>query len=118
MAAIRVFVYGVLKRRGGLPQESVTAVPAEDQGMEATTSSDTGGRSGPIRNRAEAMIRLEEAAKYFSDTEPHSPVAYLVRRAIRWAGMPFEEVLGELVKDDKLVKQISETLGIVSTPSK
>lgn len=113
---IRVFVYGVLKRRGGLvvaagPQVEEVVVTIDAAGGPAND-----GHSGPIRSRSEAIARLEESARYFSDTEPHSPVAYLVRRAVRWAGMPFEEVLGELVKDDKLVKQIGETLGIVPSP--
>jgi len=115
---IRVFVYGVLKRRGGLPAEATATATNEEANVATPENNQQNRHSGPIRNRAEAMVRLEEAAKFFSDTEPHSPVAYLVRRAIRWAGMPFEDVLGELVKDDKLVKQIAETLGIVSGPSK
>jgi type VI secretion system protein ImpA len=116
---IRVFVYDVLKRRGGLPKvaEATSEATQEDQVMNANVNG-AELRTGPIRSRADAMAQLEEAAKFFSETEPHSPVAYLVRRAVRWAAMPFEEVLGELVKDDKLVKQISETLGIVSTPPK
>jgi len=112
---IRVFVYGVLKRRGGLVE--AVAAPQVEEG--AVTTNPVGGpavNTGPIRSRDEAIARLEEGARFFSQTEPHSPVAYLVRRAVRWAGMPFEEVLGELVKDDKLVKQIGETLGIVSSP--
>ena len=115
---IRVFVYGVLKRRGGLI-EAATAAAQVEEGTVATNAA--GGAvigNGAIRSRADAIARLEEAASFFHQTEPHSPVAYLVRRAVRWAGMPFEDVLGELVKDDKLVKQIGETLGIVSGPSK
>lgn len=118
---IRVFVFGVLKRRGGIV-ETTTAAPTNGE-VSVTTEAASGpagnNHAGPIRSRAEAIARLEMAANYFSESEPHSPVAYLVRRAVRWAGMPFEEVLGELVKDDKLVKQIGETLGLVpSTPSK
>ena len=116
---IRVFIHGVLKRRGGLVEPAAAGAAAGASG-EAEVKTTEGGaataHAGPIRTRAEAIHRLEEAARFFSDTEPHSPVAYLVRRAIRWAGMPFEEVLGELVKDDKLVKQIGETLGIVAAP--
>ena len=117
IAEIRVFVYDVLKRRGGLPAAAATEAPAE-QAMSVNGSADdtksNNNHAGPPRSRGEAIARLSEAAQYFSDAEPHSPVAYLVRRAIRWADMPFEEVLGELVKDDKLVKQIGETLGIPS----
>ncbi|HTN01919.1 MAG TPA: type VI secretion system protein TssA [Planctomycetaceae bacterium] len=119
---IRVFVYGVLKRRGGL-NEPAAAAAADGTAQEAavaTTAADAGSAtgSGPIRSRSDAIARLEEAAEFFHRSEPHSPVAYLVRRAVRWAGMPFEEVLAELVKDDKLVKQIGETLGLPSGSSK
>ena len=110
-----MFVYGVLKRRGGL-LEAVTAPQAEEGDVTTNLGGEPAASTGPIRSRSEAIARLEEAARFFSQSEPHSPVAYLVRRAVRWAGMPFEEVLGELVKDDKLVKQIGETLGIVSSP--
>ena len=121
IGGIRVFIYGVLKRRGGLPAEPVSEIAASGEQSVETNQANANGQDqqrGPIRTRAGAMSQLEEAAKFFSETEPHSPVAYLVRRAIRWASMPFEDVLAELVKDDKLVKQISETLGIVSAPSK
>jgi len=116
ISEIRVFVYDVLKRRGGLSVAAV-AEASVDQPMSANGSagdSHSSHNAGPPRTRAEAIARLGEAAQYFSEAEPHSPVAYLVRRAIRWADMPFAEVLGELVKDDKLVKQIGETLGIPS----
>lgn len=114
---IRVFVYGVLKRRGGLVEEAKPETKeAEVNGTANSSSEPADDRTGKIRTRADAIGRLEMVAQYFSETEPHSPVAYLVRRAIRWAGMPFDEVLSELVKDDKLVKQIGETLGIVTTP--
>lgn len=120
MDEIRVFVHDVLRRRGGLteaarPQEA--AAPAGEAKMSSNGDGGTSANhSGPIRSRVEAIARLSEAAQYFSDSEPHSPVAYLVRRAIRWADMGFADVLSELVKDDKLVKQIGETLGIQSGP--
>ena len=114
---IRVFVHGVLKRRGGLIEETSASPQAEGEDMSngAAAGPATKSNNGQINTRDDAIAQLEAAARFFSTTEPHSPVAYLVRRAIRWAGMPFEEVLGELVKDDKLVKQIGETLGIVAS---
>ena len=112
---IRVFVYGVLKRRGGLI-ETVATPQVEEGAMTTNAAGGPAANNGPIRSRAEAVARLDEAARFFSQTEPHSPVAHLIRRAVRWAGMSFEDVLAELIKDDKLVKQIGETLGIVSSP--
>lgn len=55
---------------------------------------------GPIRNRADAYLRLAEAAEYLLATEPHSPVPYLVRRAVSWGGMSLTQLLAELVQDD------------------
>jgi type VI secretion system protein ImpA len=113
---IRVFVYDVLKRRGGLPE---VVKPAETAEATMSSNGDSGSSApstGPIRSRAQAIARLGEAAQYFSQAEPHSPVAYLVRRAMRWADMDFAEVLSELVKDDNLVRQIGETLGIPPGP--
>ena len=42
------------------------------------------------QNRADALRRLEALAVYFRRTEPHSPVSYLVQRAVRWGEMPLE----------------------------
>lgn len=55
---------------------------------------------GPIRSRTEAYARLSEAAEYLMRTEPHSPVPYLVRRAVSWGGMSLVQLLDELVQDD------------------
>jgi type VI secretion system ImpA family protein len=55
---------------------------------------------GPIRSRSEAYQRLTEAAEFLLATEPHSPVPYLVRRAVSWGGMSLGQLLDELVQDD------------------
>ncbi|MFO0575164.1 MAG: type VI secretion system protein TssA [Polyangia bacterium] len=55
---------------------------------------------GPIRSRAEAYQRLTEAAEFLLATEPHSPVPYLVRRAVSWGGMSLGQLLDELVQED------------------
>jgi type VI secretion system protein ImpA len=70
------------------------------------------GPGGPIASRSDAMQRLREVADFFRRTEPHSPVSYLVARATRWAEMPLEGVLKEVVKDGNALDQIWELLGI------
>ena len=68
--------------------------------------------SGPVGSRAEALARLSEVARYFRETEPHSPVSRLVERAIRWGNMSFEEVLRDVVKNDSALSEIWDTLGV------
>ena len=66
--------------------------------------------SGPIRSRDEAVNQLREIARFFRDTEPHSPVALLADRAARWAEMPLEQWLSTVIKDDVTLGQLRELL--------
>jgi len=64
------------------------------------------------QDRADALCRLAAVAEYFRKTEPHSPVAYLVQRAVRWGEMPLEEWLREVIHDESVLGQLRETLGL------
>ena len=79
---------------------------------EDSGSGSTGIGSGPIKGRPEALRRLEEVAAFFQKTEPHSPVSYLVQRAVKWGNMPLESWLQEVIKDDNVLGQLRETLGL------
>jgi type VI secretion system protein ImpA len=67
---------------------------------------------GPISGREDALRRLSEVADYFTRTEPHSPIAYMVQRTVRWGHMPLADLLEEIVKDDSVLANIWDTLGI------
>lgn len=69
------------------------------------------GVSGPIANRSDALKRLNEVAAFFRKTEPHSPVSYLIHRAIQWGNMPLESWLQDVIKDVNILNQIKQTLG-------
>ncbi len=71
-----------------------------------------GGRTGAIQNRQDALKRLSEVAEYFRKSEPHSPVSYLVNRAVKWGEMPLESWLQDVIKDEAVIFQLRETLGI------
>ena len=53
-----------------------------------------------------------EVAEFFRRTEPHSPISYLVERAVRWGHLPLEGLLKEVVKNDDVLNRIWETLGL------
>lgn len=71
-----------------------------------------GAAHGPIRNRAEAYMRLSEAADFLLRTEPHSPVPYLVKRAVGWGNMSLAELLMELVGAPDDLVTIQRLLGM------
>lgn len=66
---------------------------------------------GAIQNRKDALKRLEDIAKYFRENEPHSPVAYLVQRAVKWGNMPLEVWLQDVIKDEQMIYNLRQTLG-------
>lgn len=70
--------------------------------------------SGSVQTRQEALRRLAEVAEYFRQAEPHSPISYLVQRAVKWGHMPLEAWLEDVVKDSSVLDQLRETLGIKS----
>lgn len=67
---------------------------------------------GAISSRKDALQRLEEVAQYFHRTEPHSPVAFLIERALKWGEMPLDQWLSEVIKNNEVLEQVRETLGI------
>jgi type VI secretion system protein ImpA len=76
-----------------------------------TVVAGAGAATGAIQNRRDALKRLDEIAEFFRKTEPHSPVAYLVQRAVKWGHMPLENWLQDVIKDETILYQLRQTLG-------
>ncbi len=76
-------------------------------------SQDSG--SAPLRTtpatRDEAFTMLASVAQFFKNTEPQSPVPYLIERAIKWGNMPLEGWLNDVIKDSNVVDSIRDVLG-------
>ncbi|SFC12325.1 ImpA family type VI secretion system protein [Pseudoalteromonas denitrificans] len=69
--------------------------------------------SGQLTNRDHAFQELRKIADYFSKTEPHSPVSFILEKAIRWGYMSLPDLMQELVSgNDKVLEQISLVTGI------
>ena len=63
-------------------------------------------------DRPDALRRLAGVAEFFRRTEPHSPVSYLVQRAILWGEMPLESWLQEVINNEDVLGRVRETLGL------
>lgn len=83
----------------------------QDGSAEGGTRVGGAGTTGAIQNRNDALKRLAEIADFFQKTEPHSPVAYLVQRAVKWGHMPLESWLKDVIKDETILYQLRQTLG-------
>jgi len=111
MVAIQSFVSRVLAERVQSGELAAWAV-GEGTAPFAGPDLDAPRRGAPITSRAEAFQRLRESAEYLMRTEPHSPVPYLVRRAVSWEHMSLAELLEELLAKTSDLAAIYALLGI------
>lgn len=104
--------FRALQELAGVPWEEEAVEEEEDMGsvqeMPAVRPADS---AGAPRSREEAFRRLDEVADYLLRTEPHSPVPYLVKRAVAWGAMPLAELLQELLDSESDLKQLYRLLG-------
>jgi type VI secretion system protein ImpA len=75
-------------------------------------------RSSNLQNRADALQALRDVARFFRDTEPHSPVAYLADKAARWGDMPLHAWLHTVLGEGEAFGKLSALLDIDKPPAK
>ncbi len=92
--------------------ESGKVAEAEPQAVPVNSASGGGGLPREPTSREDAFQRLAVIADYLKKVEPQNPVSYLVDRAVRWAEMPLEKWLGEVIQNQEVLKHLRETLGI------
>jgi len=109
---VRTLIEKLVKEKRILEPDPVTDGDSAPGEASSESEDSTPGATGPLRTRAEALRRLAEVAQYFQRTEPHSPVAYLVERAIKWGQMPLELWLEDVIKDGAVLGHLKETLGL------
>lgn len=61
-------------------------------------------------NRELATSQMLAIAQYFRQTEPSSPVPFLMERAARWANMTLTDWLEEMIKDQNSIHEINNVL--------
>ena len=111
--AVAAFATGIIQQRG-------EATGPLSRGYEESTA--VGSTEHPeqmdklplsrIRTRAEAYQLLAEVAEFLVRSEPHSPVPYLVSRAVAWGSMPLQELLAELVRNSGELTEIYKLLDL------
>jgi type VI secretion system protein ImpA len=112
--ALRSLIANIVKEKRisePYPGETEEFVPGEERGGEGGAGLGAPA-GGSIRARQDAFRRLAEASDYFRINEPHSPVSYLVQRAIKWGQMPLDMWLEDVIKDGLVLGNLRETLGL------
>lgn len=83
-----------------MPSDNEEDTATDEHGNASSASAETAAQSsGPVNSRAEAFKKLTEISEYFRKTEPHSPISYILKRAVKWGDMPLEDLMQELIPD-------------------
>jgi len=67
-----------------------------------------------INSREAAFRQISEIADFFRRTEPHSPVSYVLEKAVKWGNMPLTALIQELIPDSSSRNHYGELTGVVS----
>lgn len=67
--------------------------------------------AGDGAEKAELLRTLSEIAAHFKRIEPHSPVPFLLERAVAWANTPLDQWLAEVISDDAVLNGIRDRIG-------
>jgi type VI secretion system protein ImpA len=68
--------------------------------------------AGAIRSRADAIAQLRTIAKFFRETEPHSPVSYFAEKAAAAGEQDLHTWLRSVIKDEGALAHLEEMLGV------
>lgn len=102
----------ILQRKGPAP---AAAGPVEENGAQ-TADGQTGGAVSMGRprlsTREDIYHALAEAADALERLEPHSPVPFLVRRAVELGALPFPMLMAALIRDSAVLSEMNRELGI------
>ncbi len=106
----QMVVEDIVKGKGG----ATVDIPGGPAGEKAagTPQRGTGGGIHP-HDRLDALARLAAVAEFFQQTEPHSPIGPLVKRAAKWGEIPLKDWLEEVIPNKEAVGKVLETLGLV-----
>lgn len=105
------------------PQQSAPLPPLASEPALAEATAATAAEQPPatgaapiaatLSSREDAYRQLVIIADYLAKTEPHSPVPYLIKRAVEWGNKPLNELLTELISADSEARRVWSLLGVL-----
>jgi predicted component of type VI protein secretion system len=62
--------------------------------------------------REDLLTRLADASALLLQMEPHSPIAYMIQRAVKLARLPFPDLMKVLVREPSVLSQLDRDLDL------
>jgi type VI secretion system protein ImpA len=99
-----------------LPEAPAPEAPSEAAGEGEATPGAAAPAPTAAVTRADIYDRLSDAAARLQKIEPHSPIPYLIQRAVELGQMPFPLLMKALISDAKVLDELNRGLGIKAEP--
>lgn len=106
---IRQVLARAAQAKGLVGADAATDEAGEGSGGPATPG--PAGAGASAGSKPAALQQLRGLAAYFRQNEPHSPVAFLLEKAVAWADMPLDQWLAEVVRDENVLAGIRDRIG-------
>ncbi len=86
----------------------------ERKNISVSTSNSYIKNNYQVISRELAFLQLRELSNYFRTTEPHSPISFLIEKAIRWGQLSLKELWQEILNDknENFIERIFNITGV------
>jgi type VI secretion system protein ImpA len=102
----------VLKLKGPEPPQ-IGGGEGPNPGDETSPATRGGSFVGQqVASRAQVYQQLAQAAAMLQQLEPHSPIPYLIQRAVELGALPFPDLMRALIRDAEVLAGMNRELGI------
>jgi type VI secretion system protein ImpA len=115
----RTLAQQILKEKGPDPSQDGGAGDGQPEGGPAAAGGAAAGGGGSfvgqqVASRAQVYQQLRQAAAMLQTIEPHSPIPYLINRAVELGALPFPDLMRALIRDADVLAGMNRELGIKS----
>lgn len=98
--------------RNKLPQEIEEIDEEVNSSGEIKSSNPVANQA--VKSREDAFRQLLTISQFFRQTEPHSPISYVLEKAVKWGNMTLSELINELIPDSSSRDTYSSLTGVKS----
>jgi type VI secretion system protein ImpA len=112
MIHLRGALDGILGLLDQIISRKSPAAAAPSDGASSGQATGQGTAQGGAASRDQAYQMMSRAADILASIEPHSPVPYLVRRAVEMGRLPFPEMILAIVREQSVIDGMFRELGI------
>jgi type VI secretion system protein ImpA len=101
----------ILQRKGPAPEQLGDG--ADEEGSPTAPSDGSASFLGrQVSSRAQVYQQLAAAAALLQRLEPHSPIPYLIKRAVELGALSFPDLMKQLIRDGDVLQAMNRELGI------